>query len=51
MVGSPLANSRSPRPAKESPDVSRVPGKVVDIADEASVLMGRVDFGGVARKP
>ena len=27
-----------------------VPGKVVDVAEEAGVLMGRVDFGGVARK-
>lgn len=27
-----------------------VPGRVVDVADEAGVLMGRVDFGGVARK-
>lgn len=27
-----------------------VPGRVVDVAEEAGVLMGRVDFGGVARK-
>jgi len=27
-----------------------VPGKVVEVVDEAGVLMGRVDFGGVARK-
>lgn len=27
-----------------------VPGKVVDVAEEQGVLMGRVDFGGVARK-
>jgi hydrogenase expression/formation protein HypC len=27
-----------------------VPGKVVDVVEEAGVLMGRVDFGGVARK-
>jgi hydrogenase expression/formation protein HypC len=27
-----------------------VPGRVVDVADEQGVLMGRVDFGGVARK-
>jgi len=27
-----------------------VPGKVVDVGDENGVLMGRVDFGGVARK-
>ena len=27
-----------------------VPGKLVDIADEDGVPMGRVDFGGVARK-
>jgi hydrogenase expression/formation protein HypC len=27
-----------------------VPGRVVDVADEDGVRMGRVDFGGVARK-
>jgi hydrogenase expression/formation protein HypC len=27
-----------------------VPGRVVDVAEEEGVLMGRVDFGGVARK-
>jgi hydrogenase expression/formation protein HypC len=27
-----------------------VPGRVVDVALEGDVLMGRVDFGGVARK-
>jgi len=27
-----------------------VPGRIVDIAEEAGVLMGRVEFGGVARK-
>ena len=27
-----------------------VPGRVVDVAEEQGVLMGRVDFGGVARK-
>jgi hydrogenase expression/formation protein HypC len=26
-----------------------VPGRVVDVVDEAGVRMGRVDFGGVAR--
>ncbi len=27
-----------------------VPGRVVDVALEEGVMMGRVDFGGVARK-
>lgn len=27
-----------------------VPGRVVEIAEEGGLLMGRVDFGGVARK-
>ena len=27
-----------------------VPGRVVDVSDEDGVRMGRVDFGGVARK-